>query len=189
MRGYVLCLFSVSLLAVSLFVGCDQQELGPTPPPKVSAGAKPAEPPKLPEPPKPPVLSQPNLPYPPGGRVEITQGAEGSQLMSREQTERVKAQVGVGVKGRSLENKELVQAIVTPARSLFATRERLMFEVQIPKAMDLFAATNGRKPNSQEEFWQQIIEANNLKLPELPEGQRYIYDPQAGELMVERPAK
>ncbi len=183
MRAYVLCLFSASLLAASLFAGCEQQELGPTPPPKVSDRAKPAEPPQ------PPVLSQPKLPYPPGGRVEFTQGAEGSQLTPREETERVKAQVGVGVKGRSLENKELVQAIVTPARSLFATRERLVFEVEIPKNMSLFEASNGRKPNSQEEFWQQIIVAYNVKLPELPEGQRYIYDPQAGELMVERPAK
>jgi hypothetical protein len=26
-------------------------------------------------------------------------------------------------------------------------------------------------------------------LPELPAGQRYVYDPQTGELMVEKPAE
>lgn len=111
------------------------------------------------------------------------------ELMPRDQTERMKAQVGVGVKGRRLENKDLVQTIVTPARALFRTQERLVFEVQIPHALQLFDATNGRKPNSQDEFFQQIIKANNIKLPELPAGQKYIYDPQAGELMVERPAQ
>ncbi len=110
-------------------------------------------------------------------------------IKEREELERVKAQVGVGVKGRRLDNEALVQSIVTPARALFRTQERVVFEIQIPHAVNLFEAANGRKPNSHDEFMQQIVEANNLKLPELPAGQRYVYDPTAGELMVERPAE
>jgi hypothetical protein len=34
-----------------------------------------------------------------------------------------------------------------------------------------------------------IINTNNLHLPTLPPGQRYVYDPIKGELMVEKPEK
>jgi hypothetical protein len=34
----------------------------------------------------------------------------------------------------------------------------------------------------------EIIEANSIKLPKLPPGEKYIYDPAKGELQVERPA-
>jgi len=103
-------------------------------------------------------------------------------------TQRVPAQVGVGVKGRRLDDPRLVQMIVTPARALFRTRERMVFEVQIPHALQLYEATHGRKPPTHDEFMRQIIQFNQIRLPELPPGQRYVYDPQTGELMVEQPA-
>jgi hypothetical protein len=99
--------------------------------------------------------------------------------------EQVKAEAGVGEKGRSLD--EFEGPIVTPAKAYFSVRERAVFEIQIPNAMQLFKATNGSGPKSHEEFMSQIIEANAIQLPELPEGQRYIYDPNTEELMVERP--
>ena len=53
-----------------------------------------------------------------------------------------KAEVGVGEKGR-----DYGQGIVaTPAATLFAAKERLVFEVQIPQAMQLFKATENRVP-------------------------------------------
>ena len=61
-------------------------------------------------------------PYPRGGRVEITEGAEGTQLKARDESERVKAEAGVGIKGQRLEDERLVQMIVTPASALFRTR-------------------------------------------------------------------
>jgi hypothetical protein len=54
--------------------------------------------------------------------------------------------------------------------------------------MQLYEATNGKKPTTHEEFMEQIIRANQIVLPELPAGQRYVYDPETGELMVEKPA-
>ncbi len=48
---------------------------------------------------------------------------------------------------------------------------------------------NGRKPNSHEEFMEKIIKEGKINLPELPAGQRYVYDPEQGQLMVERPAQ
>lgn len=53
--------------------------------------------------------------------------------------------------------------------------------------MKLFEATEGRKPNSHEEFMSRVVKPNNIQLPRLPQGQRYQYNPQLGELMVLRP--
>jgi hypothetical protein len=114
----------------------------------------------------------------------VEETPEGAKLK-----ERVEAKVGVGQKGRRLENPELVQTIVTPAVSLFRVQERMIFEASVPKAMQLFEAEHGRKPNSHEEYMAEIIQKNAIKLPELPPGQRYVYDPQAGQLLVERPAQ
>lgn len=54
--------------------------------------------------------------------------------------------------------------------------------------MQLYQATNGHYPRNQQEFETQILQANNIKLPELPPGHKYVYDPKSHELMVERPA-
>jgi len=53
----------------------------------------------------------------------------------------------------------------------------------------LFAATEGRKPNSHEEFMNKIIKFNKIQLPTLPAGEKYVYDPQEGELMVQKPRR
>jgi hypothetical protein len=53
--------------------------------------------------------------------------------------------------------------------------------------MDLFKATEGRAPKDHAEFMQRIVKENNIKLPELPEGDRYMYDPKTEQLMVESP--
>jgi hypothetical protein len=96
-----------------------------------------------------------------------------------------KAEVGVGVKG-----SDLGQGLVsTPVKAYFLTKERLVFEAQIPHAMNLYAASNGRKPKSHEEFMEQIIKFNNIQLPQLPAHSRYVYDPETGELMVEHPKR
>jgi len=94
----------------------------------------------------------------------------------------VKAEVGVGAKGRSLDNESGV--LVTPVKAFFSVQEKLAFEVQLKKTMDLYKATNGNFPKSQAEFDTHIIP--NVKLPELPAGHQYVYDPQQGELMVKR---
>jgi hypothetical protein len=99
------------------------------------------------------------------------------------ETTQQKAAVGVGVKGRGYGEG----VVATPIASLFAVRERLVFEVSIPEAMKLFKATEDRLPKSHEEFMERIIKENHIVLPLLPEGSRYRYDPKSGELMVESP--
>ncbi len=96
------------------------------------------------------------------------------------------AEVGVGIKGKSLENETGVsQMIAAPAVALFKTKEKIAFEIQIPHAMNLYEALEGRKPRSHEEFMQKIVEFNKINLPKLPEGQVYKYHPDDGQLWVE----
>jgi RNase P/RNase MRP subunit p29 len=94
--------------------------------------------------------------------------------------------VGVGLKGRSLDGYK--GAVVTPAKAYFAVREKTVFQIQIPHAMQLFKAENGEGPKSHDEFMEKIVKANGIKLPELPPGQIYQYQPDTEELMVIKPA-
>ena len=105
-------------------------------------------------------------------------------------TQRVKAEAGVAAAGRSLDNETgVARVVVEPVKSLFAFKENAVFKIQIPQAMQLFKATEGNFPQSHEEFMTKIVRANKLRLPDLPAGHTYVYDPNRGELMVERPAK
>ena len=61
-----------------------------------------------------------------------------------------------------------------------------VYDIAIPRAMQLFEFEKQRKPESHDEFMREIIKKNNFKLPELPPGVRYVYVPKQGQLMVER---
>jgi hypothetical protein len=95
---------------------------------------------------------------------------------------RVKAEKGVGAKGRGYGTG----VIATPAASYWVMRERIAFD-QIVHSMNLFKASEGRAPKSHEEFMQRIIKENHIPLPQLPEGERYMYDPKTELLMVLKP--
>lgn len=148
--------------------------------PDVRDLAQPQPPPALPSQPVPAPAPQPAVP---GTPVAATPGVTPPPTMP--ETEQVKAQKGVGLAGRSLDPYE--GAVVTPAKTLFTVRERVVFEAQIPEALKLFKATNGQGPKSHDDFMTQVIQANQIQLPGLPPGQRYVYNPQTEELMVERP--
>ena len=96
--------------------------------------------------------------------------------------EREVAAAGVGKKGRNYGGG----VITEPVKQYFQASQRINF-LNMKRAMDLFKASNGKLPQSHEEFMDKIIKANEIELPELPDGQRYIYDPKLGELMVEKP--
>lgn len=96
------------------------------------------------------------------------------------------AEVGVGIKGQSLKNETGIgKAIAQPAVVLFQTKEKIAFEVQIPHALELFKASEGRGPETHAEFMEKIIKFNQIKLPKLPEGQEYQYRPEDGKLWVQ----
>lgn len=101
------------------------------------------------------------------------------------ETERVKAEAGVGKQGQIIGNKD--GFLRTPAKAFFSAKQKIAF-LQVKQALQLYDAQHGFKPKTHDEFMDKIIKFNNIKLPELPEGQSYIWDPEAGELMVEKPA-
>jgi hypothetical protein len=90
------------------------------------------------------------------------------------------AEVGVGEKGRGYGTGP----VATPLKARWAAAERMVFDVQIPQAMNLYKATHGDPPASHDQFMAEIIEKNQINLPELPQGERYHYDPERAQLMV-----
>jgi hypothetical protein len=100
------------------------------------------------------------------------------------------AEVGVGLQGQSLRNETGIgKAIAQPAVVLFQTKEKIAFEIQIPQALALFKASEGRAPESHAEFMDKIIKFNQIKLPKLPEGQEYQFHPDDEKLWVHPIAK
>lgn len=126
--------------------------------------------------------------------IEVTKSAESpatstppaTALPAQQQGVAQKAEVGVGIKGDSLRTEEGVGKIIaSPAVALFNTRERVVFEIQIPQALNLYQASEGNFPKTHEEFMEKIIKANAIQLPELKPGMQYRFRPDLGELWVE----
>lgn len=97
------------------------------------------------------------------------------------------AKTGVGVKGDSLEGTSSgnpASLISAPALAYFKLKERVVFEIQLPKQMDLFKAYHGRPPKSHEEYMTEVV-TDQIKLPTLPAGMVYRYHTDTAELWVE----
>jgi hypothetical protein len=101
-------------------------------------------------------------------------------------TETVKAEAGVAKQGRSLDEYEGL--VVTPAKAYFAVREKAVFEIAIPGAYKLYRATE-EAPLTFEEFKEKVLDPNKIKLPALPPGHTYEWNPEDEELKVRRPVK
>ncbi len=54
----------------------------------------------------------------------------------------------------------------------------------IEHALNLYNASEGRFPQSHDEFMTQIISANNIRLPVLPSGLDYQYDVDGHQLVI-----
>lgn len=94
-----------------------------------------------------------------------------------------KAGVGVGIRGDSLRNEEGIgKMIASPAVAYFNVREKVVFEIQIPQALNFYKALEGKLPKNHEEFMEKIIKAKSIPLPELKPGMKYRYRPDLGEL-------
>lgn len=121
--------------------------------------------------------------------TEEAKTEEPSTEESKPETELVKADVGAGKKGHYGQKggEEATDIITVPVATLFRAKEMTAFRILVPQALQLYKATNGEGPKTDEEFQEQIIKANKIVLPELPEGQKYVYDPKTEQLMVEKP--
>jgi hypothetical protein len=105
------------------------------------------------------------------------------------QMEQVKADVGVGQKGSKIRGDGVNQMIAGPAIAYFNAKEKVVFQIQVPHALNLYWGEHGEYPKSHDEFMEKVIQFNMIQLPQLPEGARYLYDVESHTLMVERPAK
>jgi hypothetical protein len=177
--------FLLPLIGMLVFIGCESK---PAP--------APAQPQPTPKPVTTPAPTQPapvqatpeatKTPAPAATQVTpTTQGPAFPDAVNPQKMVQDKAKVGSGEKGRGYE----VGIITTPIASYFAIRERLVYDIQIPEAMKLFNATEGRYPKSHQEFMDRIVKENHLILPQLPEGHRYLYDPKDATLKVEHPVE
>lgn len=100
--------------------------------------------------------------------------------------QRVEATVGtVGTRGRSYGGG----IVSEPVSQLFKQKDRIQL-MQLEQALKLYKAEHGALPRSHEEFMQKIVNNRQygIRLPELPPGHRYVWDPKQGKLLVERPA-
>ena len=94
----------------------------------------------------------------------------------------VKAEAGVGRRGRGYGGG----IITEPIHQYFNIQQTLQFDV-IKHDMNLYHAQHNRYPRSMEEFQKEIIEPGQRILPDLPEGEYFVYEPKTGELFVARP--
>ena len=87
-------------------------------------------------------------------------------------------------------NKEVVKPdvrITNPITGPLEAYQPLMQQVAalgIEHAVNLFNASEGRYPNSYDEFMARIIKENNIRLPVLPPGLEYQYDVENHKLLV-----
>lgn len=78
---------------------------------------------------------------------------------------------------------------ITAPTSAYGPMLEKISTTYIEQALNLFNASEGRYPNSHEEFMTAIIKANNIQLPVLPAGKQYQYDVENHKLVVvEAPA-
>jgi hypothetical protein len=99
-------------------------------------------------------------------------------------TVREKANVGMGEKGRGYGGG----IITTPIHVYFSAQELIMLQ-HIEHAMQLYKGEHdGKPPKTKDEYMERIIKENNIRLPTLPQGESYVYDPKTGELMIEKPS-
>jgi hypothetical protein len=94
----------------------------------------------------------------------------------QDNTTRILAQPGVGEKG-NYESKGYISTLIS---ARFQATDPIVF-AQVKRGIDTFRIQHERYPNSHEEFWKEVIEANLIRLPELAEGEKYEYDPKKAE--------
>jgi hypothetical protein len=82
--------------------------------------------------------------------------------------------------------------VTEPVRQYFLNEERINLQIQYPKAVKEYRAFNNNKnPPTLEVFRDKILNDYGISLPELREGEFYVYDPSGKEaedmLLVARP--
>ncbi|MFO0913730.1 MAG: hypothetical protein U0795_12290 [Pirellulales bacterium] len=172
---------SVVIALVLATSGCDELSMPPSGPTPTASSTPATDAETAKAPPK--RMLGPGIPHNPEDNAEkMTAPADAGEGP----VETVRAEAGVGKKGRGYGGGMVSE----PVRQYFRAEQRIIFDIQIPQAVQMYKALdpNGKGPQTQEAFLKMLSE-NEIPLPELPPGQRYVWDAKKQELMVERPAE
>ncbi len=139
------------------------------------------------QPPKPPVpvddIPKPQQPAP-GGNGDDPVDVDPDDEDPGDVTSEVATANNVGTKGKDYGSPDA--GIITTPISLYHYLPDRIKLMQVTRAINLYKGFNeGKLPTSHEQFMKEIVKANQLKLPLLPTGWKYRYDPKRGELMVD----
>ncbi len=74
------------------------------------------------------------------------------------------------------DSKVKVSASPTYAMEAYRPAMEQIVKLQIDQSVRIFEALNGRYPKNYDEFMEEIIKKNNVRLPVLPGGWKYAYD-------------
>jgi len=134
----------------------------------------------------------------PPQKVEVPPPPAKEPVPDEDKTVTVVAAPGMSGKGNygTPTGNNPMEIITVPISVMFRTQDRIVLG-QVEHAMNLYKAEHGNAPATHAEFWERIIVANNLqpnpsgnnknRLPHLPPGQEYVYDPKDGVLKVRKP--
>ena len=116
--------------------------------------------------------------------VESAGAPVAKQEAPKPKPEQVEAKAGVT--GRGNYGSGFGGGMGTTALSTYVRVQEKVEFLQVDQALKLYQASNGELPKSHDEFMEKVIKANQIMLPKLQEGDKYIYDPEKGQLMVEK---
>lgn len=167
--------FTVTMFLLTLICGCE---------PPTAKAPKAAVP-------QPPTVAQ-FAPRVSAGETKSTAGNIATTITPNNVTTSAAAAPGMvreqATSALTAKGKYTVDIALTPVSAYFTVKDQVVFQFQIPKALEYYELANGRKPRTYEEFQREVIEKNRIQLPELPPTHRYFYDPDTAALMVEHPA-
>jgi hypothetical protein len=174
--------FLLLVLSLGILAGCSDSSSDPqnaTVTPQVSAVTTEED---VPPPPPPPTQQTKTSGQPKASTVAATP-SQAPAIPPGMVAE--KADVGSGEQGRGYG-----QGIVsTPVAAYFLTRQNISFNIQIPELVKAYKFEHDLKgPPSHDVFMKDVIQKYGIRLPELPPGHKYLYDPKEEMLMVVRPA-
>ena len=106
-----------------------------------------------------------------------------------QEPERVLVNIGDNVTGKVVSHgggEQAMDIVLVPIATYFTIKERTVFNIQIPQAINLYKASNDNKmPATHEDYMRDIIEYNKINLPPLRNPKdKYQYDPESGELKI-----
>jgi len=92
-----------------------------------------------------------------------------------------------GSGGGPTEDPEPSESTKGTAQTNRADQPRItpLLELQIASGVRLSKTLNGKPPESLDEFMTEVIDENRIKLPELPKGKRYVWNPNTEQLSIE----